>query len=36
MHFRSATYPDASQLTQNMDKLSQILRGQGARSGVAV
>jgi len=35
MH-RSAPHHDAALLTQNMDKLSQILRGQGARPGVAV
>jgi len=35
MH-RSAQYQDAAQLTQYMDKLSQILSGKGARPGVAV
>ena len=33
---RSAPHPDPVQLTQNMEKLSQILRANVARPGVAV
>ena len=36
LDFRSAQHPDPVQLTQNMEKLSQILRGNVARPGVAV
>merc|ERR1711862_922839 len=33
---RSASHPDPASLTQNMEKLSQILRGVAARPGVTV
>ena len=36
VEFRSASHPDPASLTQNMEKLSQILRGVAARPGVTV
>ena len=34
--FRSVAHPDPTSLTQNMERLSQILRGVVARPGVTV